>query len=64
MVNGPMSRWRPVTSSFPVGSVLGLVQFNIFVSDINDGIECNHNKFGDDTKLTGAVNTAQSRETI
>ena len=46
-----------MTSAAPQGSVLGLAVFNIFVSDMGTGIECNLSKFAEDTKLCGAINT-------
>ena len=43
---------------------MGLVLFNILISDTDDGIKCTLSKFADDTKLCGAVNMLEGREAI
>lgn len=48
----------------PPRSVLGLKLFDIFINDLDSGIECTLIKFVDDTMLSGALDTIEGKDTV
>ncbi|GAB0209035.1 mitochondrial enolase superfamily member 1 [Grus japonensis] len=64
VVNGLMSTWRSVISGVPQRWVLGLVLFNIFVDNMDSGIECTLSKFADCTTQLVVVDALEGRDAI
>ena len=56
--------FRNITVNILKGFTFGLVLFNIFINDTDDGMKCTHSKFADDTKLSGTDDITEGRDAI
>lgn len=52
------------TSGWWMTSVLGLLLFNIFISDLDEGVGCILNKFTDVTKLGSTADFLKCQEVL
>ena len=64
VVNGSVCGWRSVTSTVPQGSVVVPGPLNIFINDIDSGIEYTLSKCADDIELCDAVDTPEGWDAI
>ena len=66
IVNGCESRWQPVTSGIPQGSVLGPMLFVLFINDITENIKNDSQLYlyADDTKIFREIVTDYDRELL
>jgi len=58
------SQWGYIWLVTGLSSILGPFVFNIFINNLDAGVECTISKFADDTKLGGAVDCLEGQEAL
>ena len=64
VVKEETSRWQPMTSGVPQGSVLGPVLFTLYINDIPDRVQSLIRLFADDTKVCRDILAATDTATL
>lgn len=59
VTSGTGSVCRPAASRVPQGSALVAFLFNLFISDLDEGMDCALSKFADDTQWGGMADTPE-----
>lgn len=49
---------------FPLGAVLQIALYNVFVGNMDNGTESTLSMFADDTKMCGAINTLDGKNAL
>lgn len=63
-MKGVTSGWQPFSSGVLQGSIFVPVLFNAFINNFDAGLKYIHNKFAEDTKLGGAIDSLEDREIL
>ena len=64
VVNGTFSKWKPVLSGIPQGSVIGPVLFIIFINDLPEVVKCSCKIFADDKKVYKAISCSHDQHIL
>lgn len=64
IINGSISKHKPVMSGVPQGSILIPTLFNIFINDIDSVIVLTLSKFSDDSKFSDSAELLERRDAI
>ncbi|KAJ7417142.1 hypothetical protein BTVI_33821 [Pitangus sulphuratus] len=63
-LNGGTSDWHPVISGVPWAFIHSPVLFNVFINELDAGLEGILSKSDDNTKLRGALDSLEGREAL